>query len=44
MYSKQIPLKRIALLSILLISLLPVYAANKPTLNRVEPPILVGRI
>jgi len=38
MYSKQIPLKRIALLSILLISLLPVYAANKPTLNRVEPP------
>ena len=38
MNTKQITLKRIAFISILLISLLPVYAANKPTLNRVEPP------
>ena len=38
MTTKQISLKRIALISILLISLLPVYGTNKPTLNRVEPP------
>ena len=38
MNTKQISLKRIAFISILLISLFPAYAANKPTLNRVEPP------
>jgi len=38
MNTKQISLIRFAFMAILLISLLPVYAANKPTLNRVEPP------
>jgi len=38
MTTKQISLKRIAFLSILLISLFPVHGTNKPILNRVEPP------
>ena len=38
MNTKQISLMRIAFISILLISFLPVFAAHKPTLSRVEPP------
>ena len=38
MNTKQISLMRIAFISILLIRFLPVFAAHKPTLSRVEPP------
>ena len=38
MNTKQFTFKSITLLSILLISLFPVYATSKPTLKRVEPP------
>ncbi|HZK97291.1 MAG TPA: cyclomaltodextrinase N-terminal domain-containing protein, partial [Prolixibacteraceae bacterium] len=35
---KQLTIKTIALFAIVLLTVIPVQAANKPTLNRVEPP------
>ena len=35
---KQLSIKTIALFAIVLLTVLPNYAANKPTLKRVEPP------
>ena len=35
---KQLTVKTITLISVVLICLIPVLAANKPTLNRIEPP------
>jgi glycosidase len=35
---KQLTTKTIALFAIVLLTVLPIYAANKPTLNKIEPP------
>ena len=35
---KQLTINTIALFAIVLLTVIPIYAVNKPTLNRVEPP------